>query len=342
MPKAPTISIGLCTFNGERYLREQLDSIERQTLLPYELVACDDGSTDNTMSILHDFARRAQFPVRVIQNEQRRGVSGNFAKAVSECRGDYYAPCDQDDIWLPERLETFSSLLSKHPYGLVFSDAFLIDDSSCPLNRTVWQSFGVGRREVQRIASGEALELLVTRTLVTGATMILSRELLNIGFPVPENLPYPIIQDGWLVLLASARQEIAAINRPMMFYRRHAGQQGGLPKTAASSLANRVGRFTGIKKSQSPEWIKAHHTMMDKTLSRALILRELLAQRIGIEGSWVKTWDAAIKHLEARQNLPQPFLKRLVRVLSETSAYSQFSSAPLFDMWRDIVHPRLS
>ena len=98
------ISIAMATYNGERFIRQQLDSFSRQTLLPYELVACDDGSNDSTLSILRDFSRSAPFPVVVVKNPERLGHTANFLKAARMCQGDLIAFSDQDDEWLPQKL----------------------------------------------------------------------------------------------------------------------------------------------------------------------------------------------------------------------------------------------
>jgi glycosyltransferase involved in cell wall biosynthesis len=111
----------MATYNGARFLREQLDSIATQTLLPYELVICDDGSTDATLEIAGQFAKEVSFPVRIYQNESNLGFADNFLKAASLCEGDWIAFSDQDDIWLPHKLATVSRrfndgvLLVLHP-----------------------------------------------------------------------------------------------------------------------------------------------------------------------------------------------------------------------------------
>jgi glycosyltransferase involved in cell wall biosynthesis len=99
-----TFSIAMATYNGERHLREQLRSLAEQTLPPNELVICDDASTDSTADIVRLFAPTAPFPVRFIRNEQRLGYRGNFMKAAGLCTSDYVAFCDQDDVWLAEKL----------------------------------------------------------------------------------------------------------------------------------------------------------------------------------------------------------------------------------------------
>lgn len=99
------ISVALATFNGARFLAEQLMSLAKQTFLPAELVVTDDGSTDETLQILESFATTVPFPVFIHRNDQRLGYGMNFLKAASLCEGDVIAFCDQDDVWLPAKLD---------------------------------------------------------------------------------------------------------------------------------------------------------------------------------------------------------------------------------------------
>lgn len=99
------ISIAMATYNGERFIREQLDSIAQQTLLPVELVVTDDGSNDSTLAIIDDFAKTAPFEVKIVRNEKQLGFADNFLKAASFCVGDFIAFCDQDDVWMVNKLE---------------------------------------------------------------------------------------------------------------------------------------------------------------------------------------------------------------------------------------------
>ncbi len=100
------ISVALATFNGGRYLQEQLDSIRRQTLLPAQVVICDDGSTDNTVEIARRFAAEAPFAVVVDAHGQRLGFTANFVRAIGHCTRQIVALCDQDDVWFDHKLAT--------------------------------------------------------------------------------------------------------------------------------------------------------------------------------------------------------------------------------------------
>jgi hypothetical protein len=99
------ISIAMATYNGESFIRQQLDSFSRQTLLPSELIVCDDGSTDATVSIVSDFSRSVPFPVKIFNNPARLGYTANFLQAARMCEGDLIAFSDQDDEWFPQKLD---------------------------------------------------------------------------------------------------------------------------------------------------------------------------------------------------------------------------------------------
>src|ERR1700760_4242642 len=115
-PNPPHISVAMCTYNGERYLREQLESIAEQSLLPIELVVCDDGSTDDSILILEEFRARAPFSVRIIRNEVKLGSTRNFDQAMTSTSGEFIALCDQDDRWKPRKLEKLVAVLLENPF----------------------------------------------------------------------------------------------------------------------------------------------------------------------------------------------------------------------------------
>jgi glycosyltransferase involved in cell wall biosynthesis len=105
MTNGKTISIAMATYNGEKFLRDQLSSLSRQSHLPDELVVTDDRSTDQTVQIMKEFQASAPFAVRVSINDRRLGYAENFLRAASQCKSDLVAFCDQDDVWLENKLE---------------------------------------------------------------------------------------------------------------------------------------------------------------------------------------------------------------------------------------------
>src|SRR5580698_474723 len=166
------VSVALCTFNGERYLLEQLESIARQTRLPDELVVCDDGSNDGTTAIVGRFSERARFNTSLCVNLTRLGVAQNFARAFSLCRGDLIVPCDQDDVWEPEKLAVLEASFGEDPQRLLaFHDLTLVTQDGKIAGGTQWRRLNFGPAQQAKIQAGEAFEQLLRFNVVTGAAM---------------------------------------------------------------------------------------------------------------------------------------------------------------------------
>src|SRR6516165_6563427 len=104
----------MATYNGAHFIRAQLESIAQQTLLPSELVVRDDASSDHTLNIVEQFASHAPFPIRIYRNAVRLGYPDNFMQAAALTTGKWIAFCDQDDIWLSQKLERVAGTIARH------------------------------------------------------------------------------------------------------------------------------------------------------------------------------------------------------------------------------------
>src|SRR5687767_13263616 len=123
---SPLVSIALATFNGQRFLAEQLDSLLRQTYSNLEIIISDDGSTDATVNIVASYA--AAYPhIFVYRNTGEKGVASNFQHAIRQCKGDLIAFCDQDDIWLPGKIEKLVKEIGDA--SLIYHDSLLINEN---------------------------------------------------------------------------------------------------------------------------------------------------------------------------------------------------------------------
>lgn len=124
------VSVAMATYNGSKYLNQQLDSLASQDYLPFELVVCDDNSSDDTIAILTHFARRAPFPVFIHKNSSNIGPIANFFKAISYCSGDWISFCDQDDVWLKHKIHDVVIAVQSNPNCIcVFQYASLTNAS---------------------------------------------------------------------------------------------------------------------------------------------------------------------------------------------------------------------
>jgi glycosyltransferase involved in cell wall biosynthesis len=218
------LSVAMCTYNGARFLPEQLGSIAAQTRLPGELVVCDDRSTDESGEIIRNFARHAPFPVRLEINEENLGSTKNFEKAIGLCQGEVIALADQDDVWRREKLSCLADVLERDErIGAVFSDADLIDGDSRPLAGTLWSSFFFNSSEQKRFESGQGLKVLLKHSTVTGATMAFRSEFRGLMLPIPSNQ----VHDHWMALLIASVSQLAPIETRLVQYRKHPAQQIG-------------------------------------------------------------------------------------------------------------------
>lgn len=200
------ISVAMATFNGARWLRQQLDSIAAQSRLPDELVVRDDGSTDATLDVLRAFAGAAPFPVRVRRGAVRLGYSGNFDAAIRACTGDIVLVSDQDDVWLPRKVEVVAARFdapAARPW-VVLNDQWVADADLHAAGITI---FG----ETRRLGFGE-------ETLGAGSCSALSAAFVRLCFPMPvPDAPY----DSWIHRVAVPLGIRTLIDEPLQYYRRH-------------------------------------------------------------------------------------------------------------------------
>ena len=231
----PAVSVVMCTYNGARYLREQLESIARQSRLPAELIVCDDGSDDETVPILRTFASDVQFPVRISRNPDRLGSTRNFDQAIGLASGELIALCDQDDVWTPEKLERLSDILiANASLGGVFSDAALIDDNGRSIGSTLFEKHRFSSRKQREFLDNPA-KVLLKHDVVTGATLMFRRAMLPFVRPIPPSW----VHDAWLAWIISLHSNLALTTAPFTFYRIHDGQQFGIGSARPKQDARR-------------------------------------------------------------------------------------------------------
>ena len=214
-----SISVALATYNGEKFLREQLDSLLNQTLPFSELVICDDCSSDATLSILQEYAARDS-RIKVIANEQNLGFRRNFEKAIRLCEGDLIALCDQDDVWLPEHL----AVLAGNIEGCLLTvGASIITDSE---GKTDGIRLSFLKNYETRSGNPEDVFRFVMfyQNPFQGASMMMRREFRAYALPVPSSVAY---HDVWFVHLASILREFRFVDVPVTLYRLHGANTSG-------------------------------------------------------------------------------------------------------------------
>jgi glycosyltransferase involved in cell wall biosynthesis len=244
--KVPTISIAMCTYNGDRFLREQSESFLNQSRLPDHLVVCDDGSTDGTRSLLLEFARRSPFPVDLRFNTRNLGIARNFEQSLLACTGDFIALCDQDNRWHPQKLQHLSELLEANPQvGYVSSNAELIDDQGQSLHQTLWGVQKLDAETLAELSPAERRDYLVQSNCLNGATMLLRRaHLWKFLAPIPTTW----LHDHWIGVVSEILNCTGFTTPDLLTqYRIHSGQMVGIRSRAwfrpRQSPAEKARRF---------------------------------------------------------------------------------------------------
>jgi len=221
------ISVALCTYNGEKYILPQLESIAQQTLLPNEVVICDDGSTDETINIIERFRISSLLNIRLYRNKQNLGSTKNFEKALSLCNGDIIFLCDQDDIWLPEKVEKSITFFNQKPgVDVVFTDGHVINEKK-EIVDTLWNRIRFRKHEQELWKRGKAFEQLMQyQNRATGATMAFRKSFIKFLLPFEEMSFW--IHDGIITLKAALQNTLSFIDEKLILYREHQQQQMGL------------------------------------------------------------------------------------------------------------------
>ncbi len=300
------ISVAMCTYNGAEFLPAQLESIIKQRRMPDEIVICDDGSTDETESVIKRSAANSKIPIVLHSNEQNLGSLKNFEQAVGLCTGDIIALSDQDDVWRADKLQLIEDAFRKAPAaGLVFSDAEIVDKQLNPLGRRMWNEVGFDSHKKKLLAQGRGLEVLITGWTVSGGAMAFRSKYRSLSLPLLTSLP--MIHDGWIALTVAAVSEVVTIDEPLVKYRQHERQQIGAP--ARLGQAPQTGTLEALKKRYSSADLQ--HTL-------DTLRQRLLAQQQQFDCSNALAFvDNYSRHLDARANLPQRRLNRVPTILRE-------------------------
>lgn len=311
------ISVALCTYNGSRFVREQLDSIAAQTTLPGELVICDDGSTDTTADIVREFARVAPFEVRFIQNSERLGATKNFEKAITLCQGRIVALADQDDVWNRDKLSRMIDTMERDlNRGGAFSDADLIDEHSEPLGRRLWASIPFCPR-TDRLGSDEFAGVLLKQHAVTGATLVFRAEFREQILPIPTCW----VHDAWIAWMLVLYSSLALIRDPLMRYRIHGAQQFGV-----ESLQRRVRR---ARRDGNVQYVDVARRFEQ--------LRARWLERPGPEFDMrLRSLDRKIEHLHFQAALHANRFIRACQIVSALPSYYRYTRG-LATVCRDLL-----
>ncbi len=212
------ISVALCTYNGERFIEAQLNSILNQSRLPDEVIVCDDGSTDNTVDIVRGVSLSYPGIVRVYKNNVNLGCVKNFEQAIRRAGGSVIFLSDQDDVWFRDKIKVMCAPFTENRgIGLVYSDALITDMALQHRGSTLFK-----RRRNLRLNMVRSARQLIKGVGINGCTMAFRSALKEFALPVCRGWGH----DHWIAFIAHAVTGVQPISKPLMFYRRHGGNCG--------------------------------------------------------------------------------------------------------------------
>ena len=210
----PMLSIAMATYNGECFLQEQLDSLLTQTITDFEVVVCDDCSTDNTVAILEGYAK-ADARFRIYRNEHNIGFKKNFEQAIKRCKGDYIALCDQDDIWYPNHLELLLDNIGD--CVLCCGNSELVDSENKSLGRML--SDNDKFYHVPQPSRRLIYKLFYSGNPMQGASMLICSDFVRKSLPIPNGVGF---HDAWLACCGCLEEKgISYFFEPITRYRQH-------------------------------------------------------------------------------------------------------------------------
>ncbi|MBR5711631.1 MAG: glycosyltransferase family 2 protein [Thermoguttaceae bacterium] len=221
-----TVSVALCTYNGERFLKEQLDSIAMQSRAPDEVIIGDDCSSDKTIEIVHQWMKTVPFSVRLIQNEHNLGYEKNFANIMLNATGDIIFPCDQDDVWLPDKLKVMEAYFQNHPeVGVAYCRRSLIDQNGNPISERLTELFS---NYHPLDSSYFYADFCKDFPDCAGCMSAIRKSLIDQLFPFPELWAH----DTWIFTMAPMYAQMKTLPDVLMLFRRHGNNASALGKEA--------------------------------------------------------------------------------------------------------------
>lgn len=303
-----SVSVAMCTYNGGRYLEHQLETILTQTREPDEIVICDDNSTDDTQAILRRYSDDYPDLFDVSFNAQNLGVTKNFEKTIRNCTGDVIAIADQDDLWLPHKLETQLDAMATHDAGLVTHDSYLFDGDArsveeAEIRTRLWETRYQPHQGEACLDQESAFLETVRRNFMQGASLAFDADLREYLLPIPDCWQY----DYFLALVGLATTNVYDIPEPLAYYRQHdSNDLGGV-------LSSPVDKFVR-------EWQRGHDEYSRRARAWELLVDRLSAisePDTALEKSWlIENVGVYLEYIGERADIHDTTASRTERLAS--------------------------
>ena len=261
------VDILLATYNGEKYLSEQIESILNQTYKDFRLLISDDCSTDKTRDIIKKYASEDK-RIEIFLQENNLGVVGNFEFLLNKVKNEYFMFSDQDDIWDLEKIEKSIKKIEDTSADLVYTDLEVVDSSK----NTIYKSYWKLKNIYQKIKKYNNFESLYLNNFVTGCTILSKKEIISKVLPLPKDSKY-VLHDYWIPLIISQEGKIDYIEEPLIKYRQHKNNKIGSKKKSDSidKFEDMRDLFIEVKKQHFKVFIENEDKFVDekvKTLNK--------------------------------------------------------------------------
>lgn len=269
------VTVCIATYNGEKYIKEQLDSIINQSYKNIEIIIQDDCSTDRTFEILKEYKEHNS--IKIFQNQENIGYIKNFESVLKKANGEFIAICDQDDIWDLKKLEILLNSIGNN--SLIYSNSLLIDENGNSLNKTLSDKL-----KNNFIDSDTCLNFLYDNC-VSGHAMLFKRELIDYIFPLPQNLYF----DAWIAATAASLNGVKFIDSNLVLYRQHSSNVlGNIKKEKISTSVKILNKVEKKEKSNNDLLLKIKELKTIKTIkdNELQILEKLQNYYIDFENRW--------------------------------------------------------
>jgi glycosyltransferase involved in cell wall biosynthesis len=257
MNHQPNIDILLATYNGQAYLREQIDSILAQSNQDWRLTIRDDGSSDNSVSIVEKYAAEYPDKIKLItDSDGNLGASLNFGRLLGQANAGYIMFSDQDDVWLPNKIElTLNAMKATEQIYpdkpvLIHTDLKVVDSDLNIIADSMWSY----QKIFPEISNN--LNRIMAQNVVTGCTMMINRKARDVSAPVPAEA---VMYDWWLALNVAKHGKIVYVSIPSILYRQHSRNRIGAQEVRWINIIRFLKKLCHIKKLLS-----AHHRMLKR------------------------------------------------------------------------------
>lgn len=218
----PVVSVAMATYNGEKYVRDQIDSILFNLQDNDELVISDDGSTDQTISIIKSY----KDPRIKFFDGPHKGIVKNFENALRKCNGDIIFLSDQDDVWLSKKVDVVLEHLSKNNCSCVVHNAFVMDEA---LKTNLYESYFDFRKPLSSKVGN------IIKPAYLGCCMAFKAEMLGFILPIPENIE---MHDRWIGTICNKYGNVDFIEDKLIKYRRHNSNASKMKRNGVIKIAN--------------------------------------------------------------------------------------------------------